>query len=107
MKQTFLFVSLLFATSAQSAPVELTCRDPKDGWSMQVTFDENKKTVASNGMPNQKPIFTNSIIYFDTNLNGILFQNTLNRSSGSMSVMHLESKEIVKIFQCSVSKNKF
>lgn len=88
-------------------PVQLSCIDPKDNFTISIVFDSLKQQVVVNDMKPTVASITQSLIEFSLMLDGVKYFHRINRSTGSMMIVNNSNGDLLSPYQCSLAKRKF
>jgi len=92
---------------ATASPVELTCVNPKDGFSISIVFDVTTNLVSVNSGVPISAYINASLIEFDLTVGGKKYFHRINRSSGAMMIKDVAKDVVLPTYECSVSHKRF
>ena len=107
MKKMFLSLILIFPAIAHAEWKSITCINPVNKLSQTIEFDESTNRVRINGRSPKPASINNSSIYYEEVFDRVVFISTINRSTGTLSVIDKKTSIIDSTYQCSITKNKF
>ena len=78
---------------------------------MNLSFNEINQTVKTSNKTQKAKIDNNEIIFKEIGVNGRVYLQTLNRSTGTLQIYEMSDSssnlEIDSTYNCSIRKNKF